>query len=218
MKAALTIKQQRVFQILKKNALRNKRSPTLSELGSQLGFKSLRTVVQYLDILERKGYIVRRKHISRNIELLNTDSEGLPNQTISIPVVASVGCDDLSIFANEDHDEYLEVDKEMVKNPKEIVAVRAVGDSMTDAGIHSGDYILIQFTDHFESGDRVAAIVNDMVVVKRFERRDGHVILRPESKDPRYTPIVLSESFKITGKVLCVIPNPTAEVTEVVPL
>jgi len=64
----------------------------------------------------------------------------------------------------------------------------------------------------------VAAIVNDMVTVKRLEKRDGMTILWPESKDPKFKPIILKEDFKIAGKVLCVIPAPQMEVTEVVPL
>jgi len=53
---------------------------------------------------------------------------------------------------------------------------------MLDAGINSGDYILVQFTDNVQNGDRVAAIVGDMVTVKRLERRDGVTILYPETK------------------------------------
>jgi SOS-response transcriptional repressor LexA len=78
--------------------------------------------------------------------------------------------------------------------------------------------VLIRFTDHAQNGDRVAAIVGDMVTVKRYEKKDGVVVLYPESKDPKYKPIVMREDFKIAGKVLCVIPNPGAELTEVVPL
>ena len=211
MKAALTTKQADVLQALKRYYSRHRQSPTLHELCSILGFSSLRTVTQYLETLERKGYIVRYKNIARNIKLLDVDSEGLLNRTVSVPVVASVGCDNLSVFANEEYDECIEVDRTLVENPKEIVAVRSVGDSMRDAGITDGDYILIQFTDDFKNGDRVAAVVNDMVVVKRFERQDRHIILYPESKDPKYTPIILGGNFKIMGKVLCVIPSPAAE-------
>lgn len=190
----------------------------MQEVCADLECKSVRTATQYLDVLERKGYIKRYKNVARNIELLDTDSEGAPNQTISVPVVASVGCDDLSVFANEEYDEFIEVDRSISENPQEIVAVRAMGDSMVDAGIHSGDYILVQFTDNFNNGDRVAAVVNGMVVVKRYERQGDHIVLRPESKDPKYKPIILTEDFKLTGKVLCVITSPAAEMTEVVPL
>jgi len=171
-------------------------------------------VVQYLEVLEEKGYIVRRKNAWRNIELRNADGGW---GTVSIPVVANVGCDDLSVFAQEQADEFIEVDKHIVDEAGEIVAVRAVGDSMNDAGINSGDYILVQFTNNVQNGDRVAAIVGDMVTVKRLERRDGVTILYPESKDPKYKPIILREDFKITGKVLCVIPASVGMQEEIVP-
>jgi len=67
----LTFKQQRVLSTLRDYMYTQNQSPTLEQLRSALGFNSLRTVTQYLDILERKGYIVRRKNASRNIELGN---------------------------------------------------------------------------------------------------------------------------------------------------
>ena len=216
MQLPLTTKQQRVYSELQKRVTRSGESPTLDELRRALKLKSLRTVTQYLEILERKGYIVRRKNAKRNIEL--RDGEAMA-ATVSVPVVANVGFDDLSLFAQEERDEFLEVDKSIAQNSgteNSIVAVRAVGDSMQDAGINPGDYVLIRFTDEAQNGDRVAAIVGDMVTVKRYERKNGVTILYPESKNPKYKPIVLREDFKIAGKVLCVIPSPTAELTEVV--
>ena len=207
----LTSKQKRVLENISLYIQAKGEPPTLEELRKNLGFKSLRTVVQYLDILERKGYMVRRKYARRNIELRPIDAEGRTETLVPIPVVANVGCDDLSIFAQEQYDEFLQVDKKIVEENGEIVAVRAVGDSMLDAGINSGDYILVQFTDNVKSGDRVAAIVGDMVTVKRLERRDGVTILYPENKDPKYKPIVLREDFKIAGRVLCVIPAAVAD-------
>lgn len=221
MNTPLTTKQQRVYVELKKRMGPAGQSPTLDELRRALKLKSLRTVTQYLEVLERKGYILRRKNAKRNIELRRSD-EG-SNATVSIPVIANVGCDDLSLFAQEEREEFLEVDRTIAADPKSrgggesgIVAVRAVGDSMQDAGINPGDYVLIRFTDEAQNGDRVAAIVGDMVTVKRYERKNGVTILYPESKNPKYKPIVLREDFKIAGKVLCVIPNPAAELTEVV--
>jgi len=211
----LTTKQERVLTAIKLHIATSHESPTLEELRTALGCKSLRTVTQYLESLERKGRIVRRKWGRRTIEL----RDGLDAATVSVPVVANVGCDDLSVYAQEERDEFLEVDKKIVDDDDGgIVAVRAVGDSMLDAGIHSGDYVLIRFTDTAQDGDRVAAIVGDMVTVKRYKKEDGVVVLYPESKDPKYKPIVMHEDFKIAGKVLCVIPNPGAELTEVVPL
>lgn len=214
-KRLLTTKQDRVLTVIKMHWLTSHESPTLEELRSALGCKSLRTVTQYLESLERKGHIVRRKWGRRTIEL----REDAGVATVSVPVVANVGCDDLSVYASEQHDEFLEVDKKIADDGDGgIVAVRAVGDSMIDAGINSGDYVLIRFCSEANDGDRVAAIVGDMVTVKRYKKEDGVVVLYPENKDPKYKPIVMHEDFKIAGKVLCVVPNPGAELTEVVPL
>lgn len=209
----LTFKQKRVLDNIRLYLGARGEPPTLDELRKNLGFKSLRTVVQHLETLERKGYLVRRKHAWRNIELRNVDGGW---GTVSVPVVANVGCDDLSVFAHERADEFIEVDKKIVEEAGDIVAVRAVGDSMLDAGINSGDYILVQFTDNVKNGDRVAVVVGDMVTVKRLERQGEMTVLWPESKDPKYKPIILRENFAIAGKVLCVIPQPTF--SEIVPI
>ena len=213
----LTGKQKRVLDNIKLYLDAKGIPPTHDELRKNLGFKSLRTVTQYLEILERKGHIVRRKNARRNIDLRAVDAAGTSATLVSVPVVANVGCDNLSVFAQENSDEYLQVDKKIVDVAGDIVAVRAVGESMADAGIGSGDYILVQFTDRVESGDRVAAIVGDMITVKRLIRQGGVTVLYPESKDPKYKPIVLREDFKIAGKVLCVISASLAEAPEVLP-
>ena len=214
---SLTGKQKRVLDNIQLYINAKGEPPTLDELRQNLGFKSLRTVVQYIETLERKGYVVRRRYSHRNIELRAVDAEGRAAMLVSVPVVANVGCDDLSVFAQEQSDEFLQVDKQIVDEVHgEIVAVRAVGDSMADAGVKSGDYILVQFTDKVKSGDRVAAIIGDMVTVKRLERRKGVTVLYPESKDPKYKPIVLRDNFKIAGRVLCIIPAGVAEMEDVV--
>lgn len=219
MSNTITSKQKRVLDNIQLYIQAKGEPPTLEELRKNLGFKSLRTVTQYLEALEKKGFITRRKFSRRNIELRAVDAEGRTAMLASVPVVANVGCDDLSVFAQEQSDEFLQVDKQIVEDAGgEIVAVRAVGDSMLDAGVKSGDYILVQFTDKVKSGDRVAAIIGDMVTVKRLERRQGVTILYPENKDPKYKPIVLRENFKIAGKVLCIIPASVAEFNDVIPL
>ena len=213
---SLTGKQKRVLDNIELYIKAKGQPPTLDELRQNLGFKSIRTITQYLETLEKKGFIVRRKNLRRNIELRAVGGAGQAAILVSVPVVANVGCDDLSVFAAEQTDEFLQVDKEIVESVGEIVAVRAVGDSMADAGVKSGDYILVQFTDSVKSGDRVAAIIGDMVTVKRLERRNGVTILYPESKDPKYKPIVLRDNFKIAGRVLCIIPAAVAEFEDVV--
>lgn len=216
----LTPKQYRVLDVIRVHFAMTKQSPTVEEMRCALGLNSARTVSQYLDTLEQKGYILRRKNMHRNIELRGSDGVGMPRATtISVPVVANVGCDDLSVFAQEQYDEYIEVDKDIAEDGDGgVVAVRAVGDSMNDAGIQSGDYVLIRFSNSAENGDKVAAIIDDMVTVKLLERTAEATILRPVSRDLKYKPIILRRDFKIVGKVLCVVSNHIAEQTEVVPI
>lgn len=219
MQSPLTKRQKEMLEFIRSYIVDHKGSPTIEQIQNQMNMKWPNSVFVMLRALEEKGYILRRKHAKRNIELRNADSNGLPSSSIfSIPIVASVGCDDLRTYANEQHDEFLEVDKTLMRKPENTVAVRAVGDSMNDAGINSGDYVLIELTENAQNGDRVAAVVGDMVTVKTLERQPGLTILRPESKNPVYKPIVMREDFKIAGKVISIIPSPTAVLTEVVPI
>jgi repressor LexA len=112
-KAPLTGKQRRVLETIELYVRAKGEPPTLDELRESLGFKSLRTVTQYLEALERKGYLLRRKHAHRNIELRTLGENGGAATLVSVPVVANVGCDDLSLFAQEERDEFLHVDKEI---------------------------------------------------------------------------------------------------------
>ncbi len=220
MKQPLTAKQQKIHSYIRQYISENSNSPTIDEIRQFIGVAALNTVVGHLSALEQKGYILRRKHAKRNIELRDSDRDAA-TWSVTIPVMASVGCDDLSTFtSDQEHmwDESIEVDRKLVEGKGEVVAVRAVGSSMNDADIHNGDYILIEVTDKAESGDRVAAIVGDMVTVKKLEKAKGLTILRPESKELKYKPIFLSEDFKIAGKVICAIPSKSMDITEVVPI
>lgn len=217
MKQPLSPKQQALYSKIQAYFKEHEQSPTLEELKGFINVSSINTVVQYLKTLEQKGYIVRRKHAKRNIELRNEDTQ-YSTATVSIPVLASVGCDDLSVFASEQHDEFIEVDKKILGNRKDVIAVRAVGDSMNDADIDDGDYVLIEPTDHANNGDTVAVIVGDMVTIKKLEKHENIMVLRPQSKDPKYKSIILSNDSKIAGKVICSIPGQSLDMTEVVPL
>ena len=218
MKSKLTLKQQDIYSFIRQYITTNSESPTLDEIRKKIKVGSINTVTSHLKALEDKEYILRRKHAKRNIEIRQDDPSSLINWIKSISVVASVGCDDLSVFAEDKHDEFIHIDANLIEGKGKVVAVRAVGNSMNDADIHNGDYVLIQLTEDVSNGDRVAAIVGDMVTVKKYEKRNGLIILRPESNDPKYKPIILREDFKIAGKVICSIPGESMDVTEVVPI
>jgi repressor LexA len=220
MSLKLTTKQRKVFNYLVDYIKNTKNSPTLDEIQDFLGAKSVNSVIQYLDSLEKKSLIIRHKGVKRNIEIV--DKNKLENiggcEIITIPVFASVGCDNLNVIATENTDEFLDIDKRIINSKNRFFAVRAVGFSMKDAGVSDGDLVLIEETQDVNSGDKVVVVVGDVVTMKRIEKKDGFIVLYPESKDPVYKPIVLKDDFKIIGKVVCVIPDESFDYTEVVPI
>lgn len=87
---------------------------------------------------------------------------------------------------------------------------------MIDAGVHNGDYVLVEVTENVGNGDRVVAVMGDMAVIKRLKKTRGAAILEPEAEGKGYSPIVLSEDSRIFGKVVSIIPGSGQPEDEVV--
>ena len=123
-------------------------------------------------------------------------------------MIASAGCDAMEVYAQDEFGEYILVDKNLISVHTNIAAIKAVGDSMQDAGIRNGDYVIVEVTEEVENGDRVVAILGNMAVIKQFKRAEGVVYLHPENASGDYHPIIVgAEDTKIFGKVLSVIPG-----------
>lgn len=182
-------------------------SPTLEELRQMLGFNNLNSVTQYLDALEKRGLIKRRMHQKRSIELI-VPHHGKEQGTVVLPVIASAGCDAVSVYAEYQFDEYLTIDRSYIparREPENFVIFKAVGDSMNAADIENGDYALVERTEDVRSGDRVVATLGDMSVIKRLRRTDNATFFEPDSRDPRYKRIVAKDDARIFGKVITII-------------
>lgn len=203
-KINLTPKQQETFNYIKNFISRNGEPPTITELSGSLGLKSLRSVTQRIESLEQKGLIRRDKFKHRGISIIEPLT-GTPFGMIQVPVIASAGCDAAEVYAQEQYGEFLTVDKQLIGSHGDIAAIKAVGNSMIDAGINNGDYVLVEVTENVSSGDRVVAILGDMAVIKRLRVTQTSRILEPESQGNGYSPIVMGPSSRIFGKVLSVI-------------
>lgn len=180
----------------------------MDELRTEFSLRSLRSVTQRLEGLERKGLITRDRFQHRSIQVLKGDHSGISAGTIQIPVIASAGCDAMEVYAQDEFGEYILVDKNLISVHTNIAAIKAVGDSMQDAGIRNGDYVIVEVTEEVENGDRVVAILGNMAVIKQFKRAEGVVYLHPENASGDYHPIIVgAEDTKIFGKVLSVIPG-----------
>ncbi len=208
---SLTPAQKETLEFIESYSSEHGVAPTITELAKRLKLRSLRSVTQRLESLERKGLIKRSRFQHRSINIVDAVKPQIGADLIQVPVIASAGCDAMEVYAESTYDEYIMVDRSLIggrRNIANIAAVRAIGDSMQDAGIHSGDYVIVEVTDRVANGDRVVAILGNMAVIKRFSRVDEVVYLNPENKYGTYHPIVVKEEdSRIFGKVLSIIPG-----------
>ncbi len=203
----LTPAQEETLSFLKRYIKKHKQGPTILEIQSEFKLKSLRSVTQRIEGLERKGFISRDKFQHRSIQILET-ANAVPLGMIQVPVIASAGCDAVDVYAQDEFGEYILINKNLVPLHTNIAAIRAVGDSMQDAGIRNGDYVIVEVTDAVQNGDRVVAVLGNMAVIKQYCKTDGIVVLNPENANGGYYPIVVAqEDSKIFGKVLSIIPG-----------
>ena len=214
----LTEKQKRFYESLRTLMEKKGESPTVAELVRLMKFSSPRAVTQYLESLERKGLIERRRYERRGIRLIESDEHG--PITVNIPVIASAGCDNVNVFAQRSFGDYICVAAELLQgiDKDNVVCVKAVGDSMVDAGIKEGDYVLAEVTEAVSENDLVVAIIDSFAVIKKIEFANNAIILKPVSSDPQYKPIILHKEFRIFGKVIDVIRVKPKDDIEIVPL
>jgi repressor LexA len=204
----ITSAQQETLSYLTKYIKKHGEAPTVSEIGKAFKLTSLRSVTQRLEALEKKGLIARDRFKRRNITVLDTSLSSGAADMVQVPVIASAGCDAAEVYAQDEFGEYILVDKKLLQKHTNIAAVRAVGDSMQDAGIKNGDYVIVEVTDAVENGDRVVAVLGNMAVIKQYSKVDEVVYLHPRNEGAGYHPIIVAEEdSKIFGKVLSVIPG-----------
>jgi len=203
----LTSKQKRVFDYICSCLVESETSPTILELAKFLGVSSLRTVTQYLESLEKKGLIIRSHYRSRGIRLVTQNDVAV--ETVTLPVVSAAGCDNMSVFAEQSYEEFITLDRDFLKGhkPESVVIFRAVGDSMVDAGIETGDLVLTEMTNDINQKDKVVAIVDGMALIKQVNFSANAVILAPMTSDSQYRPIIMKRDFQVFGKVVDVIKN-----------
>lgn len=205
-RTTLTETQQETLSFLKSVIKKNGKAPTITEIQKEFKLRSLRSVTQRIESLERKGLIKRNRFQHRSIQILDA-AESIPAGMMQVPVIASAGCDAVDVYAQDEFGEYILIDKNLVPAHTNIAAIRAVGDSMQDAGIRDGDYVIVEVTDAVQNGDRVVAVLGNMAVIKQYRKTGGVVVLNPQNSTGAYHPIIIAqEDSKIFGKVLSVIP------------
>jgi repressor LexA len=215
----LTTRQREVLLMIKRYIKEHNVSPTIEEIAEALKVSSTRTVTQYLEALERKGYIHKIKHKKRNIMVTDQENPSY-GETVTLPVVGAAACGSLNVYAEESFNEFIQVSKHFLsgRSVNELMVIRAVGYSMQDAGIEDGDLVIIEFTENIKDGDIVAAVIDGMAVIKRISFTANAVILDPVTSIGSYTQIVMRRDFKVLGKVLHVIKAVKHDDVEFVPI
>ena len=202
MKAKLTKKQHNFLSFLTKYIRENGYPPTIREMVYHLKLASTNSVKKYLDILERKGYIKRIPNSPRAIEVCTETSE---SQAKLIPVAGRVraGAPHLAV---EDITGHLAIDASVARWD-DAFFLKVEGDSMIDAHIKDGDFVLVKSQQTAENGDIIVAIINDEATVKRFFRRGNSIYLEPANSTMK--PIIIREDqdheMMIAGKVVTVL-------------
>lgn len=193
----LTVKQQKVLDVIR-GAMRHRgQPPTVREIGREIGVQSSCTVQRHLDALERKGFIKRDRYKYRSIEL--TDSPIPPFiRAVNVPIVGQIAAGS-PILAQEHIEDTFPLPMDLVGDSDNVFMLRVRGDSMINAGIFDGDLVAIRQQNVAANGEIVAAMIEEEATVKRFYRDGKQVKLMAEN--PAYQPIV-TDNCQILGKVI----------------
>ena len=189
-------RQQTIFQFIKDFLTEHGYPPSVREIGQAVGLKSSSTVHGYLDKLEESGMIRRDPTKPRAIDLLD---EKPWDRTVSIPLVGTVAAG-TPILAEENIEDVFSFPEGLVGTHDATFMLKVQGDSMINAGIFDGDYILVRQQEDAENSDIVVALVNDdTATVKRFYREKDCIRLQPENDtmQPFY-----EKNVTILGKVI----------------
>jgi len=193
----LTPRQEQLLRIIEETLLGRGYAPTLQELASALKIASVQGIKDHLTALERKGYIRRPAGKRRAIEVVRH----VGPQEGTIPILGRVAAGQ-PVLATENQEGALRFDHNLLGNGS-YFALRVQGDSMLDAGIQEGDYVIVRQQEAANSGEIVIALLGEEVTVKRLRRKGKALFL--EAANPAYPPISLfrhGATARILGKVV----------------
>ena len=162
-----------------------------------MGLKSTSSVHSHLEALERNGYIRRDPTKPRTIEIIDDCFNLSRRELVNVPMIGTVAAGQ-PILAEENIENYFPIPVELLPNQQTFM-LRGKGESMINAGILSGDQILVKQQEYARNGEIVVALVGDSATVKRFFKERGHYRLQPENDE--LEPIIVDE-VKILGVVV----------------
>ena len=221
----LTARQRKVLEVIRNSVDRRGYPPSLREIGEAVGLTSPSSVAHQLATLERKGFLRRDPNRPRAIEVVSPDAgagqrgyrggahpadetatydetgigDARPEASY-VPVLGRIAAG-VPIMAEESVEEVFPLPKSLVGEGS-LFLLKVVGDSMVDAAICDGDWVVVRQQPTAENGDIVAAMLDNEATVKTFKRKDGKVWLLPHN--PAFEPID-GDHATILGKVTAVL-------------
>ena len=191
--------QQRILEYIKNEIQVKGYPPSVREIANAVGLKSTSTVHGHLQRLEKRGLLHRDAMKPRAMEVVG-DPNFVRNSTQAVPLVGNVQAG-LPILAEENLEEYVSLPDVMLSRGNHFI-LHVHGNSMINAGIYDGDFIVVKQQHEAKNGEIVVALLEDSATVKRFFREDGRIRLQPENDE--YAPIICDEII-ILGKVVSLI-------------
>ena len=188
--------QAKILAYIEKATLQKGYPPSVREICEATGLKSTSTVHGHLIRLEKKGLLYRDSMKPRALSV-PADHQAYRADMVQVPVVGRVTAG-IPITATENIEDYIALPQAMIGSGEHfILSVR--GESMIEAGIFDGDYVIVRQQSTADNGDIVIAMIDDEATVKRFYKENGVFRLQPEN--PTMEPIIVPE-LSILGKVV----------------
>ena len=196
----ISSKQQEILEFIKESILNRGYPPAVREICEAVHLKSTSSVHSHLETLEKNGYIRRDPTKPRAIEIIDDNFNLTRRELVNVPIVGTVTAGE-PILAIENIEGYFPISPEFLHN-KQTFMLNVKGESMINAGIFSGDFILVEETSVASDGEIIVALLDDSVTVKRFFKEEGHIRLQPENDT--MGPIIVPDDapFSIVGKVI----------------
>lgn len=197
----LSKRQQDILDFIKQEVKQKGYPPSVREIGLAVGLASSSTVHGHLERLETKGFIRRDPTKPRAIEILDSEEEMMvpKSKVVNVPLVGKVTAGQ-PITAIENVEEYFPLPEHMAGYDQQVFMLEIVGESMIEAGIHNGDYVIVRQQSTAQNGDIVVAMTeDDEATVKRFFKEKNYIRLQPENSSME--PIIL-DNVSILGKVI----------------
>jgi repressor LexA len=212
--AVLTERQRTILEVIRASVTSRGYPPSIREIGDAVGLTSTSSVAHQLRTLERKGYIRRDPNRPRAVDVRSADdvaaaesivstdvagSDALPEPTF-VPVLGRIAAGG-PILAEEAVEDVFPLPRELVGEGS-LFLLKVVGDSMIDAAICDGDWVVVRQQNVADNGDIVAAMIDGEATVKTFKRARGQVWLMPHN--PAFDPIPGNDAA-VLGKIVTVI-------------